>query len=60
MGENDGERGGDEEEEEPMLLGRWTRPPYDPSRSLYSVRGLECVRRVLLVLYWVKFPHVWT
>ena len=27
IGEKEGEMGGEEEEEEPMLLGRWTRPP---------------------------------
>ena len=42
MGEKEGERGGDEEEEEPMLLGRWTRPPYDPKRCLYNVRMYVC------------------
>ena len=42
MGEKEGERGGDEEEEEPMLIGRWTRPPYDPKRCLYNVRMYVC------------------
>ena len=42
MGENEGERGGDEEpEDDAMLLGRWTRPPYEPKTSLERERERE-------------------